>query len=707
MSSISSFQSLSQNFQTLGSLERGERLSVGDKDKIFKYQSPDVLLKNSKNIFAKGLHHLLTFALKIIQALGRLFRGQTVGKDIRTLDGLADLTTVLLNKEKQSFLNSDSPVFYEALSALGQIHWYGTKATDVGLKNYQATLLSGEADLIRDNQRVRTESAKEVEEISQKINEKVLIPMLATIEEMEENVLSRDKIKTEIVVKSFIQSGQVGEETFITTKAVKAVIADLYGESAFDRAIERMNLVSERVLSDDAVRALIVSIVANVTLEDLEKIYENRDNQIFNFPKDVGAFIKDFKELSVEETVMLLRSVRNVNYKTVSVSENHPSSSQLKHNKYFLDGLNEMCEYSGKAEAGESVGDLKKFAYAEYFAHDLVYRLFKEPETTFSEGVLIPFFDKKNNISLNEVHTLVSNSGLHGVTFEPVCVPEDAKKVRVQVVFRGTNCNASVKRDTSFSEKEFAYGFEGPGRMSFKAQEEVMIQRLQSRIDIITASGEKGRKVCLEFMGHSLGGSDAMRKLELYTDHLVNNEEDRVKVYGMNLFAFNSPAIESDKVLRFSQNVAQLPYPFKLRYFDAHGDAVQEFGKTRLGYLNEEADKIENMFVSIIKSDRDEQLKVDSLTKDFIGRQIAKAKRALRSHLAFVMKNSELTDSKKQNNAYIESFITDYPKDGNLRFGHSLENKAQLYTIGELNDKLLTLTGRIANFLNEKFSLSL
>lgn len=697
MNSIPQLMLLTDNFSTLGNLQEGERLSVR-RDRIGKYAAPDRLLKHSTNFLAKVVNGLITFAIKIIQSLGRLFQGQNSKKDLITLQNLLDKSVKVL-ADLNTFNDPTDRDLYQKLKYLGYIHFNGTKALNNGLVNYRTTLLTGRADLIKSNPSVRKSQADSVMEVSRRINEELLPPFLAAIEEAENLVFEKDKERTQALLAQFlnpeakeIDPGQKGD---LSTKAVRAVIAELYGEAALDKALARYGLRGATVLSDDELHIIVTSIATNLTMEELKAVYANRANPIFHISEGIRAKTDEkLEDLPQSEILQLLTEVRNVGYQTINVDPKSPLAIQFNHDKNLLSCFAAIEVYRAKAEADSPVADIKKFSYSEYLAHEFIYYLFDDERAEFSEGILVPIYDRKDKPVLQEAHTLVSNKGLHGVCLHPALFSLSDEKVKIQVVFRGTYCKDSMKRDTSFSEKEFWYGFEGPGRVSFKKQEQAMLKKLQDQMMKFSSEKGEGPKLHFEFAGHSLGGCDAQRMCEYFTNHLARNKYP--KIAGINLFAFNTPSLESDKVLRFSQNVGKMNIPFKLRYFDAHHDPVQEFGKMRLGYIKKGIKKPRNLFCSILKADRKVDEKVTMLSKGFLTRAAFRVKKAKEAHLSFIMRSRDPLALDRPNDGFIQDFFTDYARDSKIRYGKNREKKTRIYSFTEMNELLLTRVGRIA-----------
>ncbi|MEM1282927.1 MAG: hypothetical protein AAGG81_05170, partial [Chlamydiota bacterium] len=520
------------------------------------------------------------------------------------------------------------------------------------------------------------------------------------IKKFEESLLAKDRQKVNEALNKYLKGAKhkpvaPDENNYFTVNALRYEMNALYGEETTEKALKRYGLENARAINEKELQIVITGMLSNLTLKGLEHIYNNRSNELLHISKCYKTSEKRFDQLSQEEVCKFMGELCSIAHKKLEVTAESPYFNQLSHDKTLLDCFRLMNHYRPKKSTAEAAVDISKYAYTEYLSRYIIYSLFDNEKANFPDGILIPMYDTKGNLVLKKAHTIVSKDGLHAVVIKPAMIEKGVRQ-EIQVVFRGTYCSKSLKRDISFTEKEFSYGFEGPGRRSFRESQDVIIDGIMKHLnDIYQKSGNE--KVSVEFMGHSLGASDAKRALEKYTHHIVQNSDEQKKVSSVKLFVYNSPSVESDVAKRFINNVRKTDLKFKLRYFDADNDPVQGAGKVRLGYSGKESKIPDNVNASCYRFNRDVEEKVKMMAANFFSRIIFRSKRASKAHGApfFCGIYPSMKDNHK-NSTHIDKVVTNIAKDSTMRFGPKLEKTAKMSTPEELNEAMRTATWHIA-----------
>ncbi len=689
MTSIGNLKTVHQQFDILSSLKENERIHVKWRG-YSKYKAPDRILKDSKNVVLRGFHHVITFAMKIIQAFGRLLTFQSTGKEIVSLKKLSKKTVAIC--DHLELTNDPDAAFYKKLNVLGKVHDAMEETLQSKtLEKYQETVRSGNPQLFKGNKKKREKYAKDVEEIIGDLQKNVAPKVGNLIDQIESSLFQKDREKVTHALDSYLKGAKhkslaSEENNYFTAKALRDVMYNLYGKDASEKALKRYGLDNARAINEKELQIVVTGMLANLTLSDLKSIYNNRSKELLHISKLHKDSPKKFDDLSQQEVCEFMGDLCSIVHKQLRVGKKSPHLNQLRHDKILLNYFRLMNHYHPEKTAPKGTVDISRFAYTEYLSRYMTYSLFNDDKANFPDGILIPLFDTKGNLVLKEAHTIVSKNGLHGVVFKPAIV-EECVRPDLQVAFRGTYCSQSMLRDLSFTEKEFWYGFEGPGRRSFRKSENEIIENVMKHFDGLYK--QSGEKVRVEFLGHSLGASDAQRALEKFTDHVVGNSGEQEKVAAIKLFAYNSPSIESDVAKRFIKNVYKTPINFKLRYFDADNDPVQGAGKVRLGYRSKESYLPENLYASCYRFNRNLDEKIEMMAANFFKKLKFWSKRASTAHTAPFF--CGIYPSKKiKNMTYIDEVVTNHPKDSKMRFGPNLEVVAEMSSDEEINETMRT-----------------
>lgn len=137
---------------------------------------------------------------------------------------------------------------------------------------------------------------------------------------------------------------------------------------------------------------------------------------------------------------------------------------------------------------------LAGFARSEYLAHVLAYELSANTDTNTPGKVKVQVTDEDGIARTYQVtKVLTENPGI--VSF--ILTGTDPENPRVQVLFRGTECGASIHRDLE------SYG---AGSESFQKEKNHILLQINEKIKEVARCS--GRNVKMTIAGHSLGGAD-------------------------------------------------------------------------------------------------------------------------------------------------------------------------------------------------------
>lgn len=681
--SLSVIDRFNQNGVVLANFQENEQLWFFG-DQMTKSIAPDSVLKKSTNFFSKVVNKIITVALKVIFSIGRLLTGQSDKKNLAKMDKFFTHVTQELDKE---FLEGSDKEYYLALEKLSRLRENLLIAKSQGLENYKSTCLFGKADLFKLDEEIRTSHAEDVKNLIDKLEYEVVPQVSGKISDIEWRFRKNDTKLVSDIFDLFTNDANREEidlsKVKVTSHAFKIIANSRYGEGAVKRALEYYGLEKRVTLLGADVAALLLGIVTNITLSDLKEIHDNKADQNST----------SFENLTDEQLCSQLSRIRNIDYKKIVIDKTMKYREQLIHDQSLLCYMGYFEEYNGNDEPEQlKVKSLRKYSYAEFLARYLSYGLYDGSKTKFPEGLVFAMYDKQNKLCIKQAINIVSDKGLHGALIKPVKIQSDQDIASIQLIFKGTSCADSLRRDFSPSEAAKKHLYEGPGRVSFEKNREEIIKKSILEIKNFSKS-QNGMKVVLEVMGHSLGGCDSQRVVESLANRLREKNEN--SLIGINLYAFNSPNVEADIAKRFIENITQVKIPFKLRYFDAHHDPLQEFGTKRLGYCGSRTNRPENLSISIYKFNRYTLENLVMLAKNTFERIKFTLTRSMKAHSFDFLKLHEQDDLNKYNTTFIQNIYTDNIKDLGISYGMNTESQSTLISHREMDDHLLTNVARI------------
>jgi hypothetical protein len=663
------------SFAALGSLEPNERLLTTGGRSVSKLQAPDRFLKGANHPLLKLIHRIITVVFKLIQAIKRYFLDQKTDLNIARVEVL---TEDLLDVLGGTIPDSGTPGYYGALRDLGNVASSLKKTVDRGLENYKQTCLHGEVGLSESDSIRKGAQADRVDLVISRLSGEVLPLLGQKIEELETRVYQKnretaERIFGQVAKKKPMECGFL-ESTTLSSKAFLDILKEHYGAPAVKRALKFYGLSNEKVLSGVDAASLIIGMTANLTLEDLKTVFSDCDQ----LPES-------------ELCSRLIEMRQSIAYRLVKPLPSQKYHKQLEHDQMIIRDLNEVGHFSAQTTGNLKVDGLKHYSYSEYLARYITYALFNCNSVKFAEGILIPMYNEENELQLVEAHQLISKNGLHGAIIKPVL--PDSPERPFYVTFRGTYCMDSILRDISPSERMQSRLFDGPGRCSYTQNQDSINEAIRKHLQ-----GTSCRTI--EFMGHSLGATDAMRAMEYFMQSQIGSQSIPIEEY--RLSAFNTPALEPDVADRFFHSVNELKTKTVLRYFDVHHDPIQHLGTMRLGYWRTHATCPENLKISIFKFNRRVDERLAALARNFFKRTRFKWKKALEAHTFACLSSYDSSKADQLNSTFIQDIYSNNPVDQTITYGQELEKSSMLASEEEIGDHMLTLFGRIGRRLKRQ-----
>ncbi|MCB1112297.1 MAG: hypothetical protein H7A37_09985 [Chlamydiales bacterium] len=690
MNSINNFRShfieIRGQLHQIGTLHEDERLKTSNNAINGKMLSPQRFVNEKDGTVKKIACQTLACISKIFQELHRTLTRQSTQTEIDTFSTQIKTASDLI-KDLDLTKNDDRKAnkqLYRSLNELGCLLRTAKKSRE-GLENYRLTCSNGNASFIRENIEVRQYQANQIGEQIDKLNKDVIQTIEKKLADFKASVHEADKNQTNEIIENFLDREAAIDRNHvrITAEAAKAALSEKYHAEVVKKAMKRLQLNHKEAVTTNDVKAIIIDIAANLTLEDVHKIDPSIEKQ------NLIEFTSQIRDI---DTDRLLHN-KHVRY-----------ARQIKHDIALIKNVyQQRDEYDPKKQLNTA----RRFAYTDYISRDLAYYLYDHKKAQVPEGILFSYWDKKGNLVLSEIHTLHSRAGLHVGILKPVFT-EDKDKVKMQVFFRGTACKSSIKRDLSLKEKCLPFHFEGPGAKSFNSNADKLTQRLQKHINDLCP---ERKTACVEVMGHSLGASDSQRMIIAVTERMMKKQSLSKKIHGINLFAYNAPAIEGHIASQFIKNVEILDHvSFKLRYFGVknHRDPVESIGTVRLGYINEDSQRPKNLHLSKVTKTIDslEQKREDDLF-DFpteeIKDQVSKVAKFI-EFLAFgYTAHTDYFFKGKNYDSYISSIRTNYKNDIELWHGKLNEPGINIAEDSMIMEELITPFGRFENLASDFF----
>lgn len=399
---------------------------------------------------------------------------------------------------------------------------------------------------------------------------------------------------------------------------VKALIIEQYGKRLFEEVDQCYEFEGD--LTPEQVRQLLVSCALKVKTEDLQLLHQELcegnltlrcGDRLTEQEKSELTSVK-FNNLNDAQLHILINLYRSVplngKLKPITKVLYKNKVPKFSNNILFENHLTtliyfEQIEKWQLSRKEENFDIWQKQASGEFMARYISYAFPKETSAKQDiHGIIFPTLNEKGEVSFRTVQESVHKKGL----VAHFCVPlskgqwfnknnPSSSKFPIDVTFRGTYCQDSLKRDI----------FEGPepGEQTY--------EQLNFKLQKCFSKCIKGHdKVDVKVYGHSLGFDDAFRFMANVTDVLANKpiEEKIPELYSsknhtvfhkdfqniqtMEFYGWNGPKLRRRTINKYNNNrIALLKrnHPIRLRHFIniVDEDAIQSFGKCYPGYARD------------------------------------------------------------------------------------------------------------------------
>jgi len=685
MNTVQNLHEIQTNFSVIADLHQNERLRIS-RDHFVKESSP-ISVQDHQLFILAAIQNVINGIRKIVQAFGRKWTHQSTDKNIGKIEDIVNRSFQTLHEDLEGIPENR---VHQILNELHQIEKYASQSIseDGGLQHYKTTSATGSACLKTPKQEERDLRREKLNRLIIRVDE--LKAELETVIDRisgDADFLERDDQTVHEIIDGIFEGRSVNEQ-YVLKETVQNSLSEIFGDDYVRTTMETYGYLSEEILSTKDIHAIMIGLVANLNMNDLEGIYEQRDNPILHLNLDhLPENLDDCTQENIHEVLLQLRSIDRSRFELFKPEIKGPFSDQLERDLGILTFIENLPEYERHQEDNIlRINHVKHFGYSEYLSRDVVYGLCFSAKTQFREAALIPLLDEKMEMRYLEAHSLHHGEGLFGVTFLPT-EQNPGEPIPVQVVFRGTYDKDSLKRDFSIREKEYFFGFEGPGVKSFNRKRDQMVQKLEEHLDLMSELND-GAEFSLDFMGHSLGASDAQRMMHAVTKRIIETESDDVRE--MKFHSFNSPAVEGNISSEFVILATLLEdTEFSLRYFDTHRDWVQSVGGARLGYIDNYADIPDNLKLTVMTFSRAPKL-LDELQNNLIERGMhpkylrttfnglfLELMRRVDAHTRHLFWTHDDEKGKMYNGTHVAEIRTNNPEDSNLRYGTNLEHQAE------------------------------
>lgn len=669
--SLEQIDLLNQNSKAISSFKQNDQIWTFGK-RMVRIAGPEV--SKEQNVFFQTVDKIIALAVKIILAIGRLFTGQNDEHSIQKLETMVKQ----LNEElKKTLPPTSGKEFYAALEGFGKIRRNLEQAVKSGLHAYKKATEEGTPYFIKGTPKARQACAEHIQLVLEQIESYYLPKIDGKIQKMKEAVSEKDTHMASAICLVAYKNNMklVTKENLpnihVLTDSVKAICNS---SKQFERVLKYYGLDKRLTLTGTEVAAVLIGLAANITLRDI-----NCDDEV--------------------SALATITEHRKIDYDFITATPDMKFRAQLQHDQKLLYILNDYKDFDPGKEPGKiPVESLRKYSYTEFLTRHLCYALFDGPKTQFPDGLLFPMIDKDNKVVLMEASKVVAGKGLYAALVKPAFIEDDQKEAPVELIFRGTYCRDSLLRDINPAERVLSLFFEGPGRASFEAkQDEIVKKVLEALKELIKKHPEL--KVKFEVLGHSLGASDAQRALEYLAHVLAKKGENTVSE--MNLFAFNSPNVESDIAKRFIDSVEKLKIPFNMHYFDVHHDLVQEFGTKRIGYCGSKKACPDNLSTTVVKFNRNLLERIEAFAKNLFSQAKYLFYKEFEAHCEYSFKLHDKDDAAKYNTTFIQNIYTTSPQETGLLYGKNVNKVSKLIPQKDMDGHLLTNSGRIGRKLKK------
>lgn len=649
-----------QTFETLARLKKKERPTL-----TFEENRCEISVYSSPNNPAK----------KLFQAGERWWNNTTTTKEIGDLKYFYKCI-------KRFVLNPTSDVM-AYLDYLYRLKNITQRFLDVGLVNYSETCRGGKSNFKKPPPE-KLESRKEGVDLLEKKYIKLVNLIQTQIDEYSGTNSERAYQYTRTIMAQMFIPGMDEKKLLNATKdfgvdkvlleGVKKAFIEQFGETFYNSLANLYHLDSKGVLTQSEIKCLVMSAAANLTMEAILHMHAQGENSLFKPFFDL--FPEQLDYWAPESLCQFLQIFRESVYKTWIDRAYNCSEDFLNTVKEDLKWLKTLEPIADHPTADGAIG-YRRFGFAETEAREFVYALCKK-NRYFQDGILFVDYDENRKLRCMKASSVIAKPGLYGIAILPVANSENPV---MQIIFRGTDDIDSVMRDVSLRQRASSKLVEGPGRRSFDESRNEIRNNILKIAKNLTSEFPSA-PITIQFIGHSLGGTDAQRALAFCTPSLLKINP---RIESIQLYTFNSPGIEKDIANTFIETVNDHPQTiFKLRYFKNAHDALQELGAVFLGYSSNGLSP-DNLKISVFKFTAPMASSARQWIKNLIPRR-----RHYHSHLGV---------SSLDGKAYCEYVKTTNSDDESLKVGEAEDLPASFLTPDKMKDILTTKTTIYTNKL--------
>lgn len=380
----------------------------------------------------------------------------------------------------------------------------------------------------------------------------------------------------------------IEDEFKLAQNTVINYLCTAYNDCIVNDILRFYRLETKEQFSLDDVHALVIGITANLTLKDLQTITEAPLSPLLVELKK-GVFSEKnehIDSLSEQEWATVLRELSGIDIVHLWLEQDPLYERQLSADialiaaRHMVESYNFLTPLNGQESV---VHEMKKFGYTEILSREYAYALGYDATALRRKDILIPLYDERGLLRLKKSNLIFGKEGLYCFGVTPAIPEKNSNCVSIQVLFRGSWDLDSWNRNLHFGEKRLCLQFEGPGGKSFAANQLQIIEGILRNLP----QKENHQRYVIDFMGHSLGATDAARCLAAVGSVFTKNESLQFKTF--NYFGYNTPGFENDISNQFITDVMRLhQIQFNIRLFKTQGDGIQRVGSAFIGHSTEE-----------------------------------------------------------------------------------------------------------------------
>lgn len=403
------------------------------------------------------------------------------------------------------------------------------------------------------------------------------------------------------MIKDLFAGKTISEEHRLSAVHAKKALSHYFNSGLVGEIFSLYQLQNRNVMTVVELKAAIVGIQANMTLEALHTVYEHRNELGLNSP----SLDTESDKLTQSQLITFLANVRE---KTIKPTKKQLSCKvQLKRDRAFLEHLKRISFFQPSSSNQNQDKAFEKFRFAEFLARVVVSNLMPATSAGFVDGVLFPVYDYRvgKEPILLEAHASMRHRGLHAINVIPA-VPVSSSTFEKYgfmgaTVFRGTKLTDlwTISRDLDLITKIRMLTLKsGPGYGDFPARENELRATIHRDIQKLRRKLNMHEYVPLplswDLIGHSLGGTDAQRMA------LALSKGGAELFKRLSVWTFNAPRIERNGAADFLQRVKKYPSTqFRLYHARTDGDAVQAVGDVLQGHFTADKQHPDNLATTV------------------------------------------------------------------------------------------------------------